>query len=585
MTDPPASLDPRLVETLPHLADDELRALILALPDSSVESLVAAFSAGSSVRPTSPIALAQALDESYRARPHLRLISDALAGAVARVEAGEDQRLIIALPPRSGKTTLCTEYTSAHVLERHPDWSVVLTSHDTSLATTWGRRIRRMAERGRIKVDVAPDAGAVSEWETSSGGALISRSVRSSLTGRGAKVLVIDDPHKDFVEAHSADAREAVWNWWLTVAQTRLEPPSLVVVIMTRWHTDDLVGRLLSDEYEGDPGVWRVLSLPAIAEPTDGAPDPLGRSAGEPLLSPLSAETEEEALDRWRRVERDVGAYAWSALYQQRPAPAEGAIFNMGRLRFWTSDPARAKADGSAVYLDPLDPRVTAHGGTPHALAPSPDDGDTSVTEHGAGRWLDSWDMAFKGKEDSDFVVGQRWLRRGPYRYLIDQHRGRLSFTATLAAVRKFSGIPDPATPDSPPLSGGRYAEHVTERLIEDKANGTAVMSVLRREIAGIVPISPRDGKEARARAVTPEVESGHVLLPHPADPGNEWVTDLLSELREFPRGAHDDQVDALTQALAALRDGGTATLTVPGRTRSITRRPASAVAAARIRR
>ena len=116
-----------------------------------------------------------------------------------------------------------------------------------------------------------------------------------------------------------------------------------------------------------------------------------------------------------------------------------------------------------------------------------------------------------------------------------------------------------------PESSANPWGDRVHERLVEDKANGTAVMDTLKDRVSGIKAVSPKDGKEARARAVTPEVESGSVYLPHPSDPGNEWVTDLLSELRNFPHDAHDDQVDTLTQALMNLREGR-GMMTVPGR-------------------
>ena len=170
------------------------------------------------------------------------------------------------------------------------------------------------------------------------------------------------------------------------------------------------------------------------------------------------------------------------------------------------------------------------------------------------GRWLDSWDCAFKGLDSSDWVVGQRWVKIGPNRYMIAQKRGRWPFTETLTAMRDWVS------------GGGPYGQYVHQRLIEDKANGPAILDVLRQEIAGLKPINPKTSKEARARAVTPEVESGNVFLPYPRDPGKRWVMErLLPELRDFPNSTHDDQVDALTQALSELRERGTASLTVPG--------------------
>jgi predicted phage terminase large subunit-like protein len=292
----------------------------------------------------------------------------------------------------------------------------------------------------------------------------------------------------------------------------------------TRWHEDDIVGRLLSTDYDGDPAEWQVINLPAIAEENDQ----LGRAVGDPLLSPIIEETPEQAVPRLEGVRRSVGSYTWAALYQQRPAPASGAIFNAGWWRYWTRDPSKATADGRVTYVDP--------------------------ESLGGGRWLDSWDCAFTATADSDWVVGQRWVRSGTDRYLIAQVRGRWTFTTTLDRMRDWAH------------GGGPYGRFVHQRLIEAKANGPAILDTLKEEISGLKPINPKTSKEARARSVTPEIESENVRLPYPGDPGNDWVRDvLLPELRDFP-ASHDDQVDALTQALTELRERGRASITVPGR-------------------
>lgn len=342
--------------------------------------------------------------------------------------------------------------------------------------------------------------------------------------------LIIDDPVKDFVEAHSANARQALWEWWLSVAQTRLMGPYLVLVVMTRWHADDFVGRLLSPDYAGDPKDWTRTVLPALSE---GPGDLLGRAEGEPLIAPTSDETPTQAIARWSNTRSAVGEYTWASMFQQRPAPATGAIFDTSWWKFWTSDPSKARDDGTVVYIEP-----------------------STFT---AGRWLDSWDCTFKGGDsaNTDYVVGQRWVRNGPNRYLVAQQRGRWSFTQTIDRMRLWVDAPTSETNPAGHL--------VHERLIEEKANGAAIIDVLKEHVSGIKPVNPVIGKEGRARAVTPEIESGHVYLPHPGDPGNEWVNDLLGELREFPHGAHDDAVDSLTQALAGLRDPGRGRITVPG--------------------
>lgn len=498
----------------------------------------------------SPIDMAQKVNRDYQVRPHLQLLSDEVLAAVQDVERGHDVKLAVSMPPRAGKSTMTSLYNPLWMLQRHPEWKIVMTSYDPGLTTAWAREIRHQIEdRPEIGVALKRDGGAGGRWQTQEGGGMYSVGIGGALTGRGARVMIIDDPVADFVAAHSPRIRQNIWNWWLSVAQTRLEPPSLVIVVMTRWHEDDFVGRLLSSEHEGDPKEWRQIVLPAIA---DTANDALGREEGQPLYSPLLVEDEVAAIQRWDKVKEAVGTYTFSAMYQQRPAPQAGAIFDTSWWRYWTNDPARATDDGRVVYLEP--------GGLIHA------------------RWIDSWDFAFKGSVGSDWVVGQRWAKEGANRYLIAQKRDRMTFTQTIKAMEDWSHH------DNPSLSP--YGHFVHERIIEDKANGPAVIDVLRDSISGIKAVSPNISKEGRARIVTPEIESGNVFLPHPNDPGNEWVQDLMSELRNFPYDAHDDQVDTLTQALGELRDTGWGQVIVPGAAKNgqgprlvpstLARRPAS---------
>lgn len=491
---------------------------------------------GAGIPPTPELQAVQ-LDPAYRVRDHISLMGAAIADAVRGVENGESRRIAVSVPPRSGKSTLLSLYGPLWLLRKHPEWKIIMAAHDGGLTTQWARSIRLMIEDNPgLGIVLERDGGAGSRWSTVEGGGMYATSVRGGLTGRGARVLIIDDPVRDFVEAHSIGSRENLWNWWLSVALTRLEPPSLVLAVMTRWHEDDFIGRLLSREYEGDPADWQKITLPAIAE--EG--DVLGREPGDPLYSPMADEDRETALARWNDTKTAVGTYTFSAMYQQRPAPSRGAIFDAAWWRFWTTDPSLASADRRVVLLDP----------------------DTLAD----GKWLDSWDCAFKGEVQHDtgdgWVVGQRWVRKGADRYLIAQQRGRWSFTQTIAAMERW------ALPDDQFVSP--YGQYVHERLIEDRANGTAIIDVLKDRISGLKPINPTSSKESRARAVTPEVESGNVLLPHPSEPGYEWVADLLSELRNFPHDVADDQVDALTQGLSGLRMEGRGIITVPGRARGI---------------
>lgn len=480
--------------------------------------------------PTTLARQAVELNPGYRVRPHLQYLSDRISAAVSDVENGQSRMLAVSMPPRAGKSTLLSLYGPVWLLRRHPEWKIITAAYDGGLTADWAKQARELIEhRPQLGIALAADGGAGWHWGTQEGGGLRATSVRGGLIGRGAKVMIIDDPVKDFVDAHSSNARQALWDWWLSVAQTRLEQPYLVIVVMTRWHEDDFIGRLFSDESEGDPAQWERISLPAVADAPD---DVLQRAEGEPLYSPLVDETRNEALDRWADVRRSVGTYTFSAMYQQHPSSPKGSIFDTSWWKFWSMDQNRATEDGRVVYLDP------------------------SSLVH--GKWLDSWDCNFDKLDESagSWVVGQRWVRNQANRYLIAQQRDRWTFTQTLKHMEQWSESSDWARSPCGSL--------VHQRLIEKKANGAAIIDVLKDKISGLKPINPTESKEARARAVTPEVESGNVYLPHPSDPGNEWVHEFLTEVRDFPNGLADDQVDSMTQALSGLRLRGVGKATVP---------------------
>jgi predicted phage terminase large subunit-like protein len=493
--------------------------------------------------PNDPLVQAQEIDPSYRERAHLKYLSDEIAEAVRDVERGQNRMIATSMPPRAGKSTLTSMFAPLWMLRRHPEWEIVMTSFDSGLTTGWARTMRTLIEdKPELGIALKKDGGAGGRWETLEGGGMYSVSIGGPLTGRGARVMIIDDPVSDFAAAHSPRVRQNLWDWWLSVAQTRLEPPYLVLVTMTRWHEDDFVGRLLSPEYEGNPKDWKRIILPALAEK-----DGLGRAPEEPLLLPTVEESPEEAVARWATTKENVGTYTWAGMYQQRPAPAKGAIFDAGWWRYWTWDPDKATDDGRVVFLDP--------------------------SKIVSGRWLDSWDMNFDSGASADYVVGQRWVRLGANRFLIAQTRGRWNFTDSIKRMKQWAGvIPEEwdienlGPYDPYDLNRNPYGKNVHERFIEKKANGAAAINVLHDTIPGLKPVNPHTSKELRARAVTPEIESGNVYLPHPTDPGNDWVPDLLSELRNFPHDAHDDQTDTLTQALLQMRDEAVGGITNPAR-------------------
>jgi predicted phage terminase large subunit-like protein len=240
------------------------------------------------------------------------------------VSRGEIKRLMLFLPPRHGKSTMTTIHYPAYRLEVNPAGRCVVGCYNSDLAAAFSRQVRGIV-RARGRVALSEERQAAMDWQTAAGGGLRAVGVGSGIIGHGADLLIIDDPIKNREEAENASYRERVWNWYRTDLYTRLEPGGAIILIMTRWHMDDLAGRLMESERAND---WVVVSLPALAEDAD----PLGRALGAPLCP---QRYDLPALDDFRAV---LGSRSFDALYQQRPRPFEGAMFR----REWFGDPVGA---------------------------------------------------------------------------------------------------------------------------------------------------------------------------------------------------------------------------------------------------
>jgi len=465
---------------------------------------------------SSPAGLALATDPRFQYPAHVELIDETLVEAIAGTLP---PRIIFEAPPRHGKSEMVSKYTPAWYVGTFPDRRVMLASYEAEFAATWGRKSRNILEavgqpvfgvnvaedaRARnlweARLSWTPEEGDLFDWVAAEGGGMITAGVGGPLTGKGADLLIVDDPVKNREEADSPTYRKRAWEWWQSTAYTRLEPGGIAVVMQTRWHEDDLPGRLIA-EMESGGEEWHVVRLPALAE----ADDPLAR---EPGASLWPERYDEEALTA---IKLAVGTYVWEALYQQRPAPVAGGIFKDAWWQFYP-----------ALRWPKLIRDVTQ-----------------------------SWDMAFKKKSDTDYVVGQVWGCKGANRYLMAQVRGRMSFTETKKAMRALTAW----------VHQQGVGSH--RKLVEDKANGSAIIDDLRGEIEGLIPVEPEGGKEARAHAVEPQIESGNVFIPEgliPAPQGYKPTrTDtFIGEHRAFPNATNDDQVDALTQALKRLSVGST---------------------------
>jgi len=254
----------------------------------------------------------------YTPAGHHRRICEALE----RVERGECDRLMIFMPPRHGKSELASKRFPAWVLGRNPQRQIIAASYNSELASDFGRNVRNIVaepEFGEVfpGVSLAVDSHAAARLNTNKGGAYVAAGVGTAITGRGADIALIDDPFKDREEADSERRRDLVWDWYRSTLFTRLMPGGSVVLIQTRWHEDDLAGRLLAAESD-----WEVLELPAL----DGD----GRALWPQWY-------DEAAL---ARIKATIGPREWSALYQQRPQPDEGTFFQRGWFKEWETLPA-----------------------------------------------------------------------------------------------------------------------------------------------------------------------------------------------------------------------------------------------------
>jgi len=400
---------------------------------------------------------------------------------------GSFDRLMVLMPPGSAKSTYASILFPAWWFMRYPATSIIAASHTAGLAQHFSRRLQDTININKqlLGYSVLPGERGLSNWRTSTKGEYYAVGVRGGITGRRADLIIIDDPVKSQAEAESSSYRNKIWSWYRSELTTRLKPGARVVLIMTRWHEEDLGGLLVSHDYSN----WRVLRLPSLAEEND----PLGRLPGEEIWP---AWENRNQIERKRKL---VGERVWAALFQQTPRPASGGLFRVDRITTLEE------------FLHASSDRVVR-----------------------------AWDLAATtatGENDPDWTVGVKLCRNSQGQY-------------TILDVARMRGSPREVE-DIINAVARSDGEAVWIGLPEDPGQaGKSQVAYLSGRLAGykIVAFRETGSKFTRALPVASQMEGNNMSMLRGA-----WNAKFVDELRDFPLGYKDDQVDALVRGFMTL--------------------------------
>lgn len=451
-------------------------------------------------------------------------------------ENGVMDILLLSVPPQHGKSYTVTETLPSWYLGKHPTDGVIIAGYESTFAESFSRRNRdkyntivqevflQRDKNGDIVHDCRPNPNVqgVALWETAQGGTCRAAGLKAGITGYGCELFIIDDPIKNKEQADSETIIAKIHDEMGPSVQSRIHPGGKLIVIQTRWVEGDVIGWVQENWHEW---IWKTINLPAEYDETAAniGPDPLGRKIGDSLMGAHLGDDESKLpqkianTNRWLRSKKDLvirsdGERTWNALYQGRPSAANGNLFKEG---WWKSYGRSEQLRASLEYLQ------------------------LSV------------DATFKNTETSDFVAIELWGLNGRDVYLWKLINKRMGFLETVDKIKQLvKDFPD-----------------IDELVIEDKANGSAIIDTLHYEknMPPVVAVTPLGGKFARAQATSNFVASGVVHLPD--DLTLEEEVDIEWDSREqltgkqkfikqhstFPYGKRDDMVDSQTQGLSRI--------------------------------
>ena len=445
------------------------------------------------------------MDDTYQVGRHHRAIAAQLEATIRDVVAihdgkmkekdSDNLRVMIFMPPRHGKSRLVSQEFPVWGMGNHPWMTWMLTSYSADLAQEFGRITRnKMRESEHLfGVRLAEDAARADRWslEGSHENGIVAAGVGGAITGKGAHIAIIDDPIKNYEEASSETVRRNAYNWYQTTLRTRLAPGGAIILVLTRWHEDDLAGRLLVDMKHG-ADQWKVLSLPALAEEND----PMGREPGEALWP---ERYDEDSLNKTRIA---MGSYMFNAMYQQHPYPPDGTMFRRKDFRYWELD--------NHTYLlhrDTGDERF------------SPDQ-----------CWhFQTVDPTASDKTTADWFVCSTWIVTPKNDLLLwDVFRAQMEGA------------------EQPRLLYDQYRRYMPTCVgIEVNGVGRTMFQWLRNAGIPVMELNAMRDKFTRAIPMGARYEAHKVFHRM----GAEWLDTFENELAAFPMGTHDDQVDTASYA------------------------------------